>query len=454
MPVAMMATLRRVLACEKGATLPLIGLVFLVLVAAVGLAVDYGRAQMVQSKLQASLDAAGLAAATVGNEIDNEATRRAIKLREANKYMEANFPVEYMNTLYPEAGNSYITLLQPTPDGEGLQIRAEGRVETLIMRVVGFDEVDVSAYTEIAMDTAQAGLEVALVLDNTGSMNTSMGGETRMTALKRSAKALVDDIYEKFDPNRTYIGVVPFSQAVRIDGAQAPGAMWRRTASSDVPIAGNVHCVYMDSQFFGASGAWYGDGVPSRNLSWGDTEQPPVTGASPSALFYNASPKDNDCPIAGITPLRNAPQAIKNGIDSMVGTGGTRIDLGAVWGWRLLSPVWRGQWNHASSDLPLDYNTQDSNKVVILLTDGEIDDTPNSVEAPAYERLSNICDNMKAQGILVYPITLHTTIVEVRNAMAACATSPEHYFHVAPGESLDAVFARIAASLANLRISK
>ena len=51
--------------------------------------------------------------------------------------------------------------------------------------------------------------------------------------------------------------------------------------------------------------------------------------------------------------------------------GGTMANLGLVWGWRVLSPRWRGLWDGDLPDeLPLAYAEQNMEKVVILLTDG------------------------------------------------------------------------------------
>lgn len=442
--------LHRFRACERGAVLPLVGLVFLVLVAAVGLAVDYGRAQMVQSKMQASLDAAALAAATIGNSEPTEAERIALKNREANKYMEANFPVEYMDTLYPEGRNQYITELRTTENGNGLSLTARGRVETAIMGAVGFDMVDVSAHTEIAIETSRFGLEVVLVLDNTGSMATASGGETRLAALKRSARNLVDDIYDKFDPSKTYIGLVPFSVSVKVGNAKSGASNWRRSINGNTPIAGSVNCVFTDSN----------GKTASRNVHWATRDQPPTGGKNPSALFYNTSAQDNACGNVAMSPMRNNPSAIKSAISGMTASGNTRIDIGALWGWNMISPRWRGFWNHSSasaelpSPLPLNYNVANMNKVVILLTDGEIVDSPQAKVTQGYSRLNTICNRMKNNNIVVYPITLHVTNMQARNAMRACATSNQHYFHVPPGGSLDKVFEQIADSLANLRISR
>ncbi len=51
--------------------------------------------------------------------------------------------------------------------------------------------------------------------------------------------------------------------------------------------------------------------------------------------------------------------------------GGTTSNLGLAWGWRVLSPRWRGLWGgNTPADRPVDYNSALSDKVIVLLTDG------------------------------------------------------------------------------------
>src|SRR5881396_611268 len=78
---------RRLWRSERGAAAPLVGFCIIMLVGAVGVAVDVGREQVTQSKLQSALDAAGLAAgAVVGQNLTEE-----LLTPEAQKYLNANF---------------------------------------------------------------------------------------------------------------------------------------------------------------------------------------------------------------------------------------------------------------------------------------------------------------------------------------------------------------------------
>jgi Flp pilus assembly protein TadG len=89
--------------CQRGAVAPLVGVCVIMLVGAVGVAVDIGRGQVAQSKLQAALDSAGLAAgAIVGQNLTEENLKP-----EAEKYLNANFGG---NTIVASISDFYMVL--------------------------------------------------------------------------------------------------------------------------------------------------------------------------------------------------------------------------------------------------------------------------------------------------------------------------------------------------------
>ena len=52
--------------------------------------------------------------------------------------------------------------------------------------------------------------------------------------------------------------------------------------------------------------------------------------------------------------------------------GGTAGNEGLAWGWRVLSPRWRGLWGgNTPNTRPLDYKTANTDKVAVILTDGD-----------------------------------------------------------------------------------
>ena len=105
---------------------------------------------------------------------------------------------------------------------------ADATVDTLIMGIIGFDELTVSADVEV--QRTRRGLEVALVLDTTGSMSEG----TKMPSLKAAANDLINILFgDQQTPELLRIGVVPFAAAVRLDPATAIAGGWIDEARPD-----------------------------------------------------------------------------------------------------------------------------------------------------------------------------------------------------------------------------
>src|SRR5687767_6072107 len=112
-------TIRKLMSCESGAVAPLVGFCAIMLVGAVAVAVDVGRGQVAQSKLQAALDSAGLAAGAVVSKTPDETTLKA----EARKYLDTNF-----------AGYTVDATIDPDPDGFVLDMSEDEKTITLSAR--------------------------------------------------------------------------------------------------------------------------------------------------------------------------------------------------------------------------------------------------------------------------------------------------------------------------------
>ncbi len=86
------------------------------------------------------------------------------------------------------------------------------------------------------------------------------------------------------------------------------------------------------------------------------------------------------------------------------------------------------------------------------LTEGRLGTTSGGTATTRInDRMTNLCNNIKAQGIVLYTITLGTagaTQTLYRN----CATSPAHYFHAPSAAQLRTSFQQIGSQLSNLRL--
>lgn len=429
-------------AAQNGTVLPLFGLALFAILGATGLAVDYGRAQMVQSKLHSAIDAAALAAGAMSFTRDVD--------KEVRKFAEANFPQGYMNTTY--------TIDKVTVSSTGtIDVTVKGVVDTSFMSIFGKNKIEVIAYSQVARGTPR-GLEMVMVLDNSYSMIQKSNGISRRDALVNAAKETVTELYKHYDNNKLYIGMVPFNHYVNVGDAKKSGSKWvRANKNSSIALADPVSCLK--------------DSEPQRPVKYSLGVTPPTDGDT----LFNKNQIYCDQPSAFAAPgpmagMRNNAAELITDIDKTNASGNTRVDLGVLWGWRMLDPSWRGKWDHANDNLPLNYLSKDMDKAMIILTDGY--NQPHVLPNPAHadwtgvsdpinnptanDRLAALCTSLKApnRGVFVYTIVFQEKDPGINALMKACATTPDHYFYVGADQSIKDVFNTIAESLVSLRLSQ
>ncbi len=191
--------LRRLLLEQRGGVAAIMGLAIIPLFAVVGLAIDTGRGYMLKSKLSYAIDAAGLAG---GRAFDTDLREEDIEM-----FFEANFPTGYMNSeLLPD--HPVVTF---DDANNRVTIEASATLPTAFMGVVGVQEITVSARTVIQRELR--GMELVLVMDNTGSMR----GNGGMAAMQPAATDLIDILYgDRETVPQFWVGVVPYVASVNI----------------------------------------------------------------------------------------------------------------------------------------------------------------------------------------------------------------------------------------------
>ncbi|MFA5041559.1 MAG: pilus assembly protein TadG-related protein [Bdellovibrionales bacterium] len=485
---------------EAGMTLPVLALSFLTLTAFTGIAIDVGRVQMVQSKLQFSVDAAGLAAGATVNTVNADT--------EFKKYLDTNFD-NYMGatitgyTVTPNNNNTVFTLT------------ATASVPTTFMGVVGTKVVSLTAHAEISREIT--GLELVLALDNTGSMSESSGGSvTKLQALKTASNTLIDTLFggSTVSTNgKLYVGIVPFSQGVNIGTSRSTwitnynasvnsswgGCLDARQngydVTDDTPSAGSPYSMFNMRSYvkrieYLSSGAEISTTTVSSCTPSSNYYQNKKTICTATGNYYYASPLEHNTswssdysgPTYGqnttcaqqLTPMTNDSSTLETAVNAMAANGSTIINEGMVWAWRMLSPKWRGLWGGTmGSTLPLDYGTKGMAKAVVLLTDG-LNTMYDSIQAAYWFPRNNwtgstsisgsedaldaktlsICTAMKEQGIIIYTIGLGPSSGINETLLRNCATAENYYFHSPTTSELQSVFNTIGDSLSNLRVSQ
>ena len=132
-------------------------LIIPVVVGAAGFAVDLSMAHMVKQRLSHAIDAAALAAAASAG----GGTQAAISDKVSDFFYQ-NYPLDKIGATYD---------LTVVVSGDDITVSAKSRYETSFAQLLGIDELVVSATTTVTKEIL--GLEVALVLDVTGSMSTN-----------------------------------------------------------------------------------------------------------------------------------------------------------------------------------------------------------------------------------------------------------------------------------------
>ncbi len=216
----------------------------------------------------------------------------------------------------------------------------------------------------------------------------------------------------------------------------------------------------------GVSGAW--------NVHQGDVAKYNTTAVrtgTNSSTGYTYGPNAG-CQLQPLKRLSTDWTGLKAAISAMTPIGDTNIPMGMEWGWHLLSP------NAPFAD-GVAYGTPRTTKVVVMMTDGQNQMTSNSNSNASFyngdgyiwqnrlgiasgsdsqrqtvldSRLTTLCTNMKAQGIVIY-----TVRVDVNDnnyaVLQNCASSPDKFYNVQNANDLTAVFNGIAGAIENLRIS-
>src|SRR5271169_2063763 len=165
---------------RRGSVLVWFAVMLVPLIIAVGLAIDIARAYAVKIRLGAALDDAGLAVASTSNQNVNLAAR-------LDQYFYGNFPDIGIGT------PTGVTMAQDAGNPNAIDLTATAEVPTIFMRIAGFQTITVTATAQVTKEPT--GLEVALVLDNTGSMLDSYNGVTNMAAMAADAGQLVDILF-------------------------------------------------------------------------------------------------------------------------------------------------------------------------------------------------------------------------------------------------------------------
>jgi Flp pilus assembly protein TadG len=382
---------------EAGAVAVVFAVSLIPLIGFAGFALDYARASLGRAQLQAAVDSAGLAVAHLPRN-----TSVTVLQQKAS---------DWVNTNLAGKGLGPVTVIAEKV-GTSIRFTASTTVGLSLFRILRKEPIAVSAGNEISWDLGK--VEIALVLDNTGSMVN--GGSPKLQNLKTAATSLANQLEDAAaKPEQVKVAVVPFSMTVNV-GSQYSTASWiDKDGKSPV-----------NKQIFYNSNPSRFDLFGKLNLAWGgciegresphDVQESPPNEADPATLYVpffapdepgnkSSSSYYNDylddlkqsgtpwkerqgnvekynlqkygttrrtgtsgigykfgpnagCALQPLLRLTQDMAAVRQKIDDMTAVGDTNIAMGLVWGWHVLSP-------NAPFGDGVAYNTPDLTKFVI-----------------------------------------------------------------------------------------
>lgn len=366
---------------EDGAMTFLTITIFVIVIMMGGIGIDAMMAEMRRTQLQDTLDRAVLAAAALdqplapdvvvqqyldnprlaGTIVDMQVTQ-GLGFKSVRASAETTFNTRFLhwnwNTRMP-------TRTIDTVDG-GTKVTDYSNPDSL--RTTSEPITSLTMTASSAAEESIGGVEISLVLDVSGSMNSN----NRLTNLKVAAKDFVDTLTTTTEDGKLSISIVPYATQV-----SAPENFIQHFNLTNEHSYSN--CVNFASSDF-------------ETTSIDPTAQ--LTRTMHFDPWYTFDGRDNDpmdlvqVPVCveaeddsrKMMVMQKDATALKNFIDSMWGGGNTSIDVGMKWGTALLDAslepvidtmIADGDVHSDFDGRPYAYDSAETLKVIVLMTDGQ-----------------------------------------------------------------------------------
>jgi Flp pilus assembly protein TadG len=465
-PKGIVQRFKQMLKSDRGNISMVFGMSLPMLVMAMGSAVDYQRAVQAKHGLQESLDAATMFAAQLSDKDD------AVLKQKTQSYLDLNFKHD---------GTITVSKYTPHNAGDNIFSTAEISVKTNFMNIMGINALVANAESKVFKSGIN--LEVSLILDNTGSMNSTnpATGNTAISDLKTAAKKFVDIVMPTTQGQfYTKIAAIPFNNSVNVG---------TRANSIRGPILSGTGTVpgYQNYTF---------------TNEYGNSQTMPITNCVTERVgnhayddsligIINNVPlwvgsaylnSNNPCQVKELIPLSTDGTALKTRIDQMTAGSSTAVQVGIGWGWYTLSPnvgIWSGSEQPAGYDKLTTTNKMEKvKKIMVLMTDAEsnsayvngvITGNPtvygsgggndhinmSPTNGNSYTQAASMCNAIKASGVEVYVITfqLNHSYPQRVQLVNNCATDASHILDADAG-GLDTAFSTIANAIMDLRLAQ
>lgn len=368
--------------------------IFIMILLIGGMAVDLMRFETRRTALQNTVDSAVLAAANLDQTIEAETLVKSF-------FEKSGFDPDLVTVPEPEED-----IIGADENGDGgtlvgrtVEAEVDLNVDTFFMHMMGIDNLRTATGSQ-ASESVQ-NVEISLIVDISGSMN-----GTKMTTLKSSAKDFFRDVIdEELTLGQTTISIIPYNHTVVAGDAvlsrlnvrggiaivpepyEYPGSL------ESYPIShGYSTCIRFPDNVFEWDNlqAEYADLrriVPPHTDALGNevagTQLTRVAHFDNGGNSYNQPEtwqRECDNTRTPIMVHESRVAQLDAHIDRMYASGRTAIDNGMKWGVALLDPAMRPLVQdmvtseiipNAAVSRPGEYDSDETMKVVVLMTDGE-----------------------------------------------------------------------------------
>jgi Flp pilus assembly protein TadG len=416
------ALLRRLRDDRSGNVLMFFGFAMIPAIGLTGAAIDYARATTVRAQLSAAVDSAALMAA-----------RDASKLSDAD--LRSRIDGWIKATLSPDEAAKFTgATIAIDRTARTVTINAKVPVEKTVFRVINADDMQVASSSQSSWGTNT--IELALVLDNTGSMK----DDNKMTELKAGSRILLDIMKKAVsEPDQIKISIVPFNNRVSLPTSYKNSPWLRFDDQVWVPGTRWASGYYRNM----TADEWSGC-IVDRDKSYDVTDGAASTYDQkyPGTLACQYKP-------VNILPLTNDWTALDKTIGNMQPVGATNVTIGLAWGMATLSP--EAPFTEARAA-----NTPRLSKYLIVLTDGKNtqnrwDGNGSDASPPVRARMELACNAAKDKGIIVYAIKVIDGDTDI---LKRCASSLDKFYDVSSAEALRPVFKAIADQISQVRLTR
>lgn len=480
-------TLRRFAADESGSITLMMILFFLMILMATGFALDLAKHEVRRASLQSAVDRGALAAASLTQTLEADSAG-------------STGPLEGMVQDYVTASNVFDGPVSLTVDetievnSRNVSVYANTSVGTMFMAMAGLPQLAVGVETR-AIESLDD-LEISMVFDTSGSMdNDAQTGDQDLAKLnnfKIAAGRFVNHFLADNDDDRVSISMVQYDSHVN------PGPWMFNRVTGGLPTAGQGSCyeIKIQEDLVDNPGTIPGLGsTPGERRQIVDARSVQLESEQPrnavEPTVWTGGTYEDLCPpddVGGTIYLEDDRQPLFDVLgvqlvdDEITLTGGgieadgsTTTYFGTQWGLALLNPATQpiisemavpvvGLVDPAMADRPAPWLTNNTQKVLLLLSDGGLNvqldfySPPGATSPTGVPTREEVETAFSAMCLWAKDPTRDITVItvsydmtpEAEQLIADCA-SPGFAFR-ANTDNIAVVFDQIANSIQRLRL--